>query len=101
MNDASAEASRSIRDYIKIINELEKLDEIITPPKYRRCCCNVLEVLKEIIKHFKIKSEECKWKKTTEDFILIRAVLIVILAGVVKRQYIKKLKQQRTEKVMS
>ena len=57
MNDASAEVSRRIRDYIEIINELEKLDEIITPPKYRRCCYNVLEVLKATVKHFKIKSK--------------------------------------------
>ena len=42
---------------LKIINELEKLDEMITPPKYRRCCYNVLEVLKAIVQHFKIKSK--------------------------------------------
>ena len=60
MNDVSAEVSRDIRDYnnyVEILNELEKLDEIITPPKYRRCCYNVLEVLKAIVKHFKIKSK--------------------------------------------
>ena len=37
-------------NYVEIINELENIEQIITPPKYRRCCFNVLEVLKAIIK---------------------------------------------------
>ena len=57
MNDVSVEAPRVIRDYIEIIDELENLEQIITPLKYRRCCYNVLEVLKAIVKHFKIKSK--------------------------------------------
>ena len=44
-------------NYVEIINELENIEQIITPPKYRRCCYNVLEVLKAIVKHFKIKSK--------------------------------------------
>ena len=56
MNDASVKVSRGIRDYIEIIHEFENIEQIIAPPKYRRCCYNVLEVLKAIVKHFKIKS---------------------------------------------
>ena len=70
-------------NYVEIIYELENIEQIITPPKYRRCCygfleflktlmasagrlqsnhpsgCryNVLEALKAIVKHFKIKSK--------------------------------------------
>ena len=60
MGDASPEASRGIRDYddyLEVIDEIGKIEQIITPPKYRRCCYNVLEVLKAILKHFKIKSK--------------------------------------------
>ena len=57
MNDVSVEAPRVIHDYIEIIDELENLEQIITPLKYRRCCYNVLEVIKAIVKHFKIKSK--------------------------------------------
>ena len=56
MNNVSVEAPRVIHDYIEIIDELENLEQIITPLKYRRCY-NVLEVLKAIVKHFKIKSK--------------------------------------------
>ena len=73
MGDASPHASRGIRDYddyLEVIDEIEKIEQIITPPKYRRCCYNVLEVLKAVIKHVKIKSKSCKWttrmKKTVE-----------------------------------
>ena len=41
MGDASPEASRGIRDYdeyLEVIDEIEKIEQIITPPKYRRCC---------------------------------------------------------------
>ena len=47
-------------DYIEIINEIEKIEEIVTPPKYRRCCYNLLELMKTIIRYFKIKSNKCK-----------------------------------------
>ena len=30
-------------EYLEVIDELEKLDTIITVPKYRRCCYNSLE----------------------------------------------------------
>ena len=57
MNGVSADASRGVRDYIEIINEWENIEQIITPPKYRRYCYDVLEVLKASVKHFKIKSK--------------------------------------------
>ena len=74
MNDASAGASRSIRDYI----EIENIEQTRASPDYLRCCYNVLEVMKALVMHIKIESVYCKWKRTTEDFIAIRAVLIVV-----------------------
>ena len=44
-------------EYLEVIDEIEKIEQKITPPKYRRCCYNILEVLKAIVKHFKIKSK--------------------------------------------
>ena len=38
-------------DYIVIINEIEKIEEIVTPPKYRRRCVNLLEFMKAIIQY--------------------------------------------------
>ena len=35
-------------DYIEIINEIENIELIVTPPKYRKCCHNLLEMMKEI-----------------------------------------------------
>ena len=46
--------------YIEIINEIEKIEEIVTPPKYRRCCYNLIELMKTIIQYFKKKSNKCK-----------------------------------------
>ena len=59
MGDASPQVSRGIRDdeYLEVIDEIKKIEQIITPPKYRRCCYNVLEALKVIVKYFKIKSK--------------------------------------------
>ena len=31
---------------IKVINELEKIEEVIAPPRYRRCCYSFLEFCK-------------------------------------------------------
>ena len=39
-------------DYIEIINEIEHIEEIIMPNKYRRCCYNLLEFMKAIIQYF-------------------------------------------------
>ena len=47
-------------DCIEIINEIEKIEEKITPPKYRRCCFNLLEFMKAIIQYCKIKSKKYK-----------------------------------------
>ena len=44
-------------DYIEIINEVEKIEEIVTP-KYRRCCFNLLEFMKVIVKSCKMKSNK-------------------------------------------
>ena len=58
MGDAPADASRDLyaRDYdeyLEVLDELEKLDTIITVPKYRRCCYNSIELLKLVLCYFK------------------------------------------------
>ena len=47
-------------DYIEIINEIEHIEQIVTPPKYRRSCYNLLEIIKAIIQYCKIKSNKYK-----------------------------------------
>ena len=44
-------------EYLEVIDEIEKIEQIITPPKYRRCCYTALEALKAVVKYFKIKSK--------------------------------------------
>ena len=56
-----------MKDYIDVIDELEKIEEIVAPPKYKRCCFLTLEVIKTIIKNLKYninakKKEEQKAK---------------------------------------
>ena len=41
--------------YIDVLNELETIEEIITPPKYRRCCHSLLELIKAIVIYVKEK----------------------------------------------
>ena len=58
MGDAPADASRDLYardhdDYLEVLDELEKLDTIITVPKYRRCCYNSIELLKLVVCYFK------------------------------------------------
>ena len=43
--------------YITVINELEKIEEIVAPPKYKGCCYGFLEFLKSLLMLFKIKSK--------------------------------------------
>ena len=40
-------------DYLEALDELEKLDTIMTVPKYRRCCNNSIELLKLVVCYFK------------------------------------------------
>ena len=47
-------------DYIEIIIEIEKIEKMVTPPKYRRCCFNLLEFMKAIIQYCKITSNKSK-----------------------------------------
>ena len=47
-------------DCIDVINELENIEEIVMPNKYRRCCYNLLEFIKVIIQYCKIKSNKYK-----------------------------------------
>ena len=58
MGDAPADASRDLYardhdDYLEVLDELEKLDTIITVPKYRRCGYNSIELLKLVVCYFK------------------------------------------------
>ena len=44
----------SYQDYINIINEVEKIEEVvITDNKIKKCCNSSLEVLKCILYYFK------------------------------------------------
>ena len=38
---------------IKEINELVKIEEVIAPPRYRRCCYSFLEFCKALLLYFK------------------------------------------------
>ena len=45
-------------NYIELIDEIEDVEQlIITTPKYRRCCYNLLEILKLFVKNFKSKTK--------------------------------------------
>ena len=40
-------------DYIDVIENIEEIQDKITPPKYRRCCYSFLEVCKIMLEYFK------------------------------------------------
>ena len=43
-------------DCIDVIDNLEKIEQIIiTTPRYRRCCYSVLEICKGILQYLKLK----------------------------------------------
>ena len=43
---------------VELIDEIEDVEQIIiTTPKYRRCCFNLLEITKVFAKYFKSKSK--------------------------------------------
>ena len=45
-------------NFVDIIDDIEDVEQIIiTTPKYRRCCYNLLEIAKIFIKYFKSKSK--------------------------------------------
>ena len=46
-----------MNDYIEVINELEKIEEIVLPNKYKRCCYSLLELFKSLIVYIKLKSK--------------------------------------------
>ena len=41
------------KNYIEVIDEIEKLDEVIKTPRYRMCCRNLLEFLKAVCYYLK------------------------------------------------
>ena len=41
--------------YIDVIDKIEEVEEIIIPPKYRKCCYTITEITKIIIKSVKNK----------------------------------------------
>ena len=45
--------------YIEVINEIEKLDEILKTPRHRMCCHSLLEFLKAIFYYLKTV-KKCK-----------------------------------------
>ena len=45
-------------NFVDIIDDIEDVEQIIiTTPKYRRCCYNLLEIAKIFVKYFKSKSK--------------------------------------------
>ena len=38
---------------IKVINEIEKIEEVIAPSKYKRCCYSLLELCKALLNYAK------------------------------------------------
>ena len=43
---------------VELIDEIEDVEQIIiTTPKYRRCCFNLLEITKVFVKYFKSKTK--------------------------------------------
>ena len=45
-------------NFVDLIDEIEDVEQIIiTTPKYRRCCYNLLEIAKIFVKYFKSKSK--------------------------------------------
>ena len=45
-------------DCIDLIDNIEEIEKVvITIPKYRRCCYNILELCKVIITYFKMKKK--------------------------------------------
>ena len=40
-------------EYLEVIDEIEKLDEIIKIPRYRMCCRSLLEFLKAVCYYLK------------------------------------------------
>ena len=45
-------------NFVDIIDDIEEVEQIIiTTPKYRRCCYNLLEIAKIFVKYFKSKSK--------------------------------------------
>ena len=43
-------------NYLEVLDEIEKIEEIITPPKYRRCCHSLLDLVKVLFMYMKFKS---------------------------------------------
>ena len=41
-------------DYVDVINNIEEIEQIvITTPRYRRCCFNMLELCKLLVNYIK------------------------------------------------
>ena len=38
---------------VEVMNEIETIEQIIAPPKYRRCCHSLLELLKAVFFNLK------------------------------------------------
>ena len=41
------------KNYMEVIDELEKLDEVLKTPRYRICCRGLLEFLKAVCYYLK------------------------------------------------
>ena len=45
------ESKITYAECVEVINEMETIEQIIAPPKYRRCC--LLEMAKAVVKYLK------------------------------------------------
>ena len=51
------ERQKTYAECVEVINEIETIEQIIAPPKYRRCCHNLLEMVKAVVIDLKNKNK--------------------------------------------
>ena len=51
------ESKITYAECVEVINEIETIEQIIAPPKYRRCCHSLLELTKAIVIYLKNKKK--------------------------------------------
>ena len=51
------ESKITYAECVEVINEIETIEQIIAPPKYRRCCRSLLELVKAVVIYLKNKKK--------------------------------------------
>ena len=49
------ESKITYAECVEVINEIETIEQVIAPHKYRRCCHSLLELVKAVVIHLKNK----------------------------------------------